>query len=212
LRTGNPEDAGETIMKMTRRTEKERELPRTLSDNVDGNFEKLVRAFQDRLYSFSLRLTGNRADAEEIVQEGLVRAYRALKSYAPPRIEALDLNPWLYRIVLNVFRTRFRKESPRPVSSSGAGAVSGRGDEAAAGLDPEEAAEAGEVRRRLAEAVAALPERYRAPLVLRYTENRGYTEIAEILNRPEGTVKANVHRAVQMLKEKFSSMNGREGK
>ncbi len=198
-------------MKIARRAEKQQDLPRTLGEDVDRNFERLVRIFQDRLYSFSLRLTGNRADAEEIVQEGLVRAYRALKSYAPRRIEALDLKPWLYRIVLNVFRTRFRREAPRLATSNGSEATFARGDEAAAGPDPEEAVERGEIRRRLTGAVASLPERYRVPLVLRYMENARYSEIADILKQPEGTVKSNVHRAVRMLKEKLSRTNGREG-
>jgi len=74
------EEAEETIMNEARRAGKGQELSRALSENVDENFERLVRVFQDRLYSFSLRLANNRADAEEIVQDGFVRAYRALKA------------------------------------------------------------------------------------------------------------------------------------
>lgn len=99
-------------MERTRRAEKDRELSRALGEDAAGNFERLIRGYQDRLYRFSLRLAGNRADAEEIVQEGFVRAYRALKTYPPGRVESLDLNPWLYRIVLNVFRNRVRKARP----------------------------------------------------------------------------------------------------
>ena len=91
LKTEEDEEAGETIMNKARRAGKDQELSRALSENVDGNFERLIRVFQDRLYSFSLRLTNNRADAEEIVQEGFVRAYRALKAYPPQRVELIDL-------------------------------------------------------------------------------------------------------------------------
>ena len=197
-------------MNKARRAGKEQELSRALSENVDGNFERLVRVFQDRLYSFSLRLAKNRADAEEIVQDGFVRAYRALKVYPPQRIESIDLNPWLYRIVLNVFRTRFRKAQSRLFSPGGVNPAFGRANEIAAGPTPQEMMEEAEGRKQLEKAVASLPERYRVPLVLRYIENIAYSGIRDILKQPEGTVKANVHRGVRLLKENFSKMNRRE--
>jgi RNA polymerase sigma-70 factor (ECF subfamily) len=197
-------------MEKAQRAEKNQELSLALSGNVDGNFEKLIRAFQDRLYSFSLRLTNNRADAEEIVQEGFVRAFRALKAYPPQRVEGIDLKPWLYRIVLNVFRTRVRKALPRNFSFDDSNPTSGKAEEAAAGPNPEEAAERGEIRKQLEQAVTSLPERYRVPLVLRYGENIAYSKIKDILKQPEGTVKSNVHRGVQLLRENVSKMNRRE--
>jgi RNA polymerase sigma-70 factor (ECF subfamily) len=197
-------------MEKAQRAEKNQELSRALSGNVDGNFEKLIRAFQDRLYSFSLRLTNNRADAEEIVQEGFVRAFRALKAYPPQRVEGIDLKPWLYRIVLNVFRTRVRKAQSRLFSFGDSNPTSGKAEEAAAGPNPEEAAERREIRKQLEQAVTSLPERYRVPLVLRYVENIAYSKIKDILKQPEGTVKSNVHRGVQLLRENVSKMNRRE--
>jgi RNA polymerase sigma-70 factor, ECF subfamily len=70
--------------------------------------------------------------------------------------------------------------------------------------------EEGEGRKQLEKAVGSLPERYRVPLVLRYIENIAYSRIKDILKQPEGTVKANVHRGVRLLKENFSKMNRRE--
>jgi RNA polymerase sigma-70 factor (ECF subfamily) len=188
-------------MEKAQRAEKDRDLSRALSGNVDGNFEQLIRVFQDRLYSFSLRLANNRADAEEIVQEGFVRAFRALKSYPPRRVEAIDLNAWLYRIVLNVFRTRVRKSRPRLFSSGESNPTADEAGAAAAGPNPEEAAERGEIRRHLGRAVASLPERYRVPLILRYVENLPASEIEKILKQPEGTVKSNIHRGIQRMRE-----------
>jgi RNA polymerase sigma factor (sigma-70 family) len=190
-------------MEKTPRVEKHLDLSRALSGDVDGNFEKLVRAFQDRLYSFSLRLTNNRADAEEIVQEGFVRAYRALKAYPPQRVETMDLKPWLYRIVLNVFRTRIRKPHPRLVPFGHGDPSLGKAEEAPAGRNPEAEAEQAETRKELEQAIATLPERYRVPLLLRYAENVAYSKMKDILRQPEGTLKANVHRGVQLLKKKF---------
>jgi RNA polymerase sigma-70 factor, ECF subfamily len=194
-------------MEKSPRVEKNLDLSRALSGDVDGNFEKLIRAFQDRLYAFSLRLTNNRADAEEVVQEGLVRAYRALKAYPPQRVEAMDLKPWLYRIVLNVFRTRVRKSHPRLVPFDPSNPTLDKAEETPAGPHPEAVAERAEIRKHLEQAIASLPERYRVPLVLRYVENIAYSEIKDILKQPEGTVKSNVHRGVQLLRGRFSKMN-----
>jgi RNA polymerase sigma-70 factor (ECF subfamily) len=194
-------------MKRARRAGKDRELSRALSENVDGNFERLIREYQDRLYRFSLRLTGNRADAEEIVQEGFVRAYRALKTYPPGRIESMDLSPWVYRIVLNVFRNRVRKASPPFVPLHDADPGSLRAEPAMAGPNPEEMAGRAEIRKRLELAIARIPERYRTPLILRWMENVGYSRMTVILRQPEGTIKANVHRGLQMLKRNFSALN-----
>ena len=193
-------------MEKAQRAEGDQDLSRAMSEDVDGKFERLVRVFQDRLYSFCLRLTNNRADAEEIVQEGFVRAFRALKSYSPQRIESIDLKPWLYRIVLNVFRTRIRKTRPRTVS------LENRSPNLSPAAEPqaEEAMAQAETRKQLQQTVASLPERFRAPLVLRYVENLAYSEIKDILKQPEGTVKSNVHRGVQLLRENFSRMNRRE--
>ena len=77
-------------------------LETDLARDLDGSFERLVLAYQDRLYAFALRFCGNREDAEEVAQDAFVRAYRALKTYPADRVRALALRAWLYRIALNV--------------------------------------------------------------------------------------------------------------
>src|SRR5450432_2399213 len=91
-------------------------LPAALANDLDGHFEALVLAFQDRLYGFALRFCANREDAEEIAQDAFVRAYRALQKYPPDRIRSLSLRAWLYQIALNVARNRFRRKRHRLVS------------------------------------------------------------------------------------------------
>ena len=68
-----------------------------LADDLDGTFEALVLAHQDRLYSIALRIMGDSRDAEEAAQDALVRAYRALATYEADRIRELRLRPWLAR-------------------------------------------------------------------------------------------------------------------
>ncbi|TMD30948.1 MAG: hypothetical protein E6I94_03845, partial [Chloroflexi bacterium] len=77
-----------------------------LADDLDGAFETLVRAHQDRLYSIALRFLGDPSDAEEVAQDALVRAYRALANFEGARIRELRLRGWLATIVIRRCRTR----------------------------------------------------------------------------------------------------------
>ena len=81
-----------------------------------ADFEAIVDDYQRRLYGFALRMTGNREDAEEIVQDAFVRAYRALGKMSPEQRADLRLQPWLYTITLNVTRNRLRGKRPTNVA------------------------------------------------------------------------------------------------
>ena len=83
-------------------------LAAALADDLDGSFEALVLAHQDRLYSIALRMLGDPGDAEEAAQDALVRAYRAMAGYDAARIRELRLRPWLATIVLNLCRIAAR--------------------------------------------------------------------------------------------------------
>lgn len=155
-------------------------------------FERLVLDHQDRVFALALALTGNRHDAEEVAQDTFLRAYRALESYEPERVRDLKQRAWLHRIAVNVVRNRVRGVRPRLVELNGS--------EPDARSGPEE-----DVVRRaevdaLAARVACLPQRYREAVVLRHVQELSYAEAAEVLGRPVGTVKANVHRGLKMLR------------
>ncbi len=175
------------------------ELVLRLARDLDGSFEALVHAHVDRCHAIALRLTGNPHDAEEITQDALVRAYRALAGYEPDRIRELRLRPWLATIVLNLSRNRART---RRVPSTPLAPLVEAGWEPAAdaSTDPSTLAQAAAQRERLAAHLAALPERYRVPVVLRHVDDLSYAELAEVLGRPEGTLKAQVHRGLAMLR------------
>ncbi|HSH77999.1 MAG TPA: sigma-70 family RNA polymerase sigma factor [Herpetosiphonaceae bacterium] len=177
----------------------EEEIAALLAVDLAGHFESVVVIFQDRLFSFALRLTGNRQDAEEIAQDAFVRAYRSLVGYEPERIRALRLRPWLYQITLNVVRNRVRGKRLQQVDLDERGPVSAIADAEETG--PEAATLRSELARELAALVAALPWRYRAPVILRHVEGLGYGEAAGVLGQPVGTVKANVHRGVRLLRD-----------
>lgn len=176
------------------------DLNEALAGDLNGAFERLVLTYQDRMYSFALRMTGRREDAEEVAQDAFVRAYRALADYAPERIRDITFTAWLYRITLNVVRNRLRRKRPRVVPLDGPdGMVVDPPDRNEEG--PEAVVERGEGASELAALVAEMPGRYRAAVVLRHVEGRGYEEVAAILGQPVGTVKANVHRGVRWLRE-----------
>jgi RNA polymerase sigma-70 factor, ECF subfamily len=186
----------------------EHTLPESLAADLDGCFEDLVSHFQDRLFAFAYRITGNREDAEEVAQDAFVRAYRALGSYPAARIRSLSLRAWLYQITLNVARNKVRRKRHRVVSI-GQADPSGRQPAFEVADDPEtrpdSVLEKRQRRRTLGGLVAALPERYRSTLVLRYVEGLRLEEVAQILKQPLGTVKSNAHRAVAALRESIAT-------
>lgn len=175
-----------------------------LASDLDGTFESLVRAQEDRLYTIALRLLGDPRDAEEVAQDAFVRAYRALATYDAPRIRDLRLRPWLAAIVVNLARNRAsRRRQPPSVSLDGAApdgvAVADRLASPAAD-DPGPTVERRERAAHWAALLAALPDRYRAPIVLRHVDGLSYAEMSTTLDRPEGTLKAQVHRGLAMLR------------
>jgi RNA polymerase sigma-70 factor (ECF subfamily) len=175
------------------------ELTESLARDLDGSFEALVRAHADRCYSIALRVLGNPHDAEEAAQDALVRAYRAIDGYHPDRIRALRLRPWLATIVVNLCRNRTRRHAPASVALDPLIEV-GLEPAAAASDEPPNVAARAADRERLAALLATLPDRYRVPVVLRHVDDLSYAELAEILGRPEGTLKAQVSRGLAMLR------------
>ena len=161
-------------------------------EGTDRVFERLVLDHQDRIYALGLALTGNRHDAEEVAQDTFLRAYRALVTYPPERVRELKQKAWLHRIAVNVVRNRVRGVRPQLVELNGS--------EPSAASGPEEDALRQAEIDELAARVACLPQRYREAVVLRHVQDLSYAEVAEALGQPIGTVKANVHRGIKLLR------------
>lgn len=168
-----------------------------LADDLDLAFPRLLAEHQAAVFSIALRCSGRRDVAEEVAQDTFVRAYRSLAGW--PRERVLELRPraWLLRIAVNAVHNRHRDEARRP----GAAAL----DEGRAVADPGRAPEAallrGERDRRLSSALARLSSEQRLAVVLRHLGGLSYAEIAKTLDRPVGTVKAQVHRGLRRLAE-----------
>ena len=161
-------------------------------ETAERVFERMVHEHQHRIFALGYALTGNRMDAEEVAQDTFLRAYRALITYAPDRVRDLKQRAWLHQIAVNVVRNRKRGLRPHLVELNGSEPDHGAG--------PEE-----DVMRRaemddLAARVACLPPRYREAVVLRHVQDLSYAEAADALGQPVGTVKANVHRGLKLLR------------
>jgi RNA polymerase sigma-70 factor, ECF subfamily len=190
-------------------------LTSALARDLDGSFEALVLAHQDRLFSIALRLVGDRRDAEEAAQDAFVRAYRALARYEPERILELRLRPWLATIVLNLCRSRLARRAARAAISRPAlsldatelGTLEPRADAAA---EPATTTVRRDAREGWAALLMTLPPTYRSAVVLRHVDGLSYPEVATALDRPEGTVKAQVHRGLAMLRTAFEAAELRE--
>ena len=176
------------------------ELPALLANDLDGHFGRLMAVYQHRLHVFALRQTGNAQDAEDIVQETFLRAHHALKNYPEARIRALQIQQWLYKITLNVYRNRARRVEPQfaQLDVSEDSPMLEIEDQSSG---PDEEAYRDEWRRELEKWVTTLPEPYRSVVNLHYFEDLSLREVAELLNQPVGTVKANVHHGLQLLRK-----------
>jgi RNA polymerase sigma-70 factor (ECF subfamily) len=177
-------------------------LATRLARDLDAAFPDLVTAHQDRLYTIALRLLGERRDAEEVAQDALVRAYRAIGGYPRERVVALRLRPWLASITVNLARNRRRRFEDRQPPNQlepmlDAGFDPATDDRRAS---PGAAADRRETQRELASALLLLSPGMRAAIVLRHVDGLSVAEVAEALGRPEGTIKAQVHRGLKELR------------
>jgi RNA polymerase sigma-70 factor (ECF subfamily) len=192
-------------------------LTARLADDLDGAFEALVRAHQDRVYTIALRMLGNPSDAEEVAQDAFLRAYRALTGYESARIQELRLRGWLATIVIRRCRSRaVRRHLPttplgEELTGAGGGAVSvSRAAQRPGSHSPLQQALQRESAVAWVARLAALPERYRAAIVLRHVDGLSYPEMSEALGRPEGTVKAQVHRGLALLRDALAAAEREE--
>ena len=164
-----------------------------LASDRDRAFPDLVRSMEDGVYSGALQFTRNPHDAQDVTQETFVRVYRALGTYEPDRIRALDLRPWVWTIALNLCRNRARSRSRRPESPP----VTDLRDD---GPGPEDEvtsnAALGVWRRRL----ATITGPQRTAVVLRHVVGLSYEEIAASTGRAESTCRSDVRRGLARLR------------
>jgi RNA polymerase sigma-70 factor (ECF subfamily) len=170
---------------------------------LEERFEREALPLLTEMYAGALRLTRNPSDAEDLLQETYLRAYRGFGTFR----EGTNLRAWLYRILTNAFINTYRKRQREPQTVSDEEVpewylyerLGGEGAEASAEAEVLEALPDEEVQ----EALAGLPEQFRLAVLLADVEGFSYKEIADILDVPIGTVMSRLHRGRRALEKRL---------
>jgi RNA polymerase sigma-70 factor (ECF subfamily) len=160
---------------------------------VAPSWDEIVRLHADRVYRLAYRLSGNRADAEDLTQETFVRVFRSLADYTPGTFEG-----WLHRITTNLFLDMVRRRQKIRFD-----ALADDASERLASDEPgpERAYEQNNLDPEIQRALDTLPADFRAAVVLCDLEGLTYEEIALTLGIKVGTVRSRIHRGRVLLRE-----------
>jgi RNA polymerase sigma-70 factor (ECF subfamily) len=171
-----------------------------------ATFVDEAMAFMPSLYSAALRMTRNPADAEDLVQETYLKAYRGFGGFQA----GTNLKAWLYRILTNTFINQYRAKKRRPDESELDEAEDmflyrrlGGLEAARAGRSAEDELMDFFTDTEVKDALESLPEQFRMAVLLADVEGFSYKEIAEILDIPIGTVMSRLHRGRKALQKKL---------
>lgn len=160
-------------------------------------FAVLVDRYRRRIFSLVLRMVGNWDDAQDLAQEAFVRAYQGLHTFDGRQ----RFSPWLYRIAVNHCISALRRK--RPLTAPLEVEEDGELREVPlpdSSFDPARCWLQAEERRELHQAILALPEKYRAAILLYHVEELSYEEMAQVLDLPINTVRTHLHRARALLR------------
>lgn len=166
-------------------------------------FEDMVAGTRKRAYSMALQLTRNSAEAEDLVQDTFVKAWRGFDSYIPGR----PFLNWLLRIMQRAYLDTRRRENPvRKAESLNSMVSPSDGDlqeipVADTSSGPDDLAIAAEFAVELRSALKELPEVYRVAIELCDLEDMSYSEIADLQNTTVGTVRSRIHRGRKLLRD-----------
>ena len=170
----------------------------------NATFEELLGAVVDKAYGAALHWTRNSHDAEDLVQETCLQAYRAFHTFQP----GTKFKAWFFKIMTNLFYYRHRKAKRQPqtvdlddapdlylyIQTANLGLHGGNQDPADCIMDKIES-------EHVRQAIAELPDEFRIVCALYFIEDFSYDEIASIVAKPIGTVRSRLHRGRKMLQK-----------
>jgi RNA polymerase sigma-70 factor (ECF subfamily) len=212
--------AGREVSQAERRTEDEFEPARGKAANrgatrprsalspaeaaeLESRFERDAMPLLDGMYAAAFRLTRNAADAEDLLQETFLRAYRGFHQFK----EGTNLKAWLYRILTNTFINSYRKKQREPQTVSDDEIEDWYLYSRLAEDSAEPSAETSVIEalpdEDVQEALSSLPEQFRIAVLLADVEGFSYKEIAEITGVPIGTVMSRLHRGRKALEKRL---------
>lgn len=188
------------------------ELMERFQKGDEDAFTLLVRRHEKPLINFIAQFIGDRDSAEDLAQDTFIRIFQAAPRYKPGRAQ---FNTWMYHIASNLCKNELRNRARRgrhwvdntvkdEEEDAGAGIESRIANAPAdASYEPDVVLQRKELRDALRKAIAALPEQYREPLVLRDIQGLSYEEISKVLGIRAGTTKSRINRARLILKDKL---------
>jgi RNA polymerase sigma-70 factor, ECF subfamily len=179
-----------------------------------ATFAEQAMEFMPSLYTAALRMTRNPADAEDLVQETYLKAYRGFGGFR----EGTNLKAWLYKILTNTFINTYRAKKRRPSESDIEDVEElylyhrlGGLEAVAAGRSAEDQVLEHVTEAEVKEALESLPEQFRIAVLLGDVEGFSYKEIAEILDIPIGTVMSRLHRGRKALQKRLYDFGHERG-
>ena len=175
-----------------------------MQTSVAASFESLFVPLTNSAFGVAIRFTGNRSDAEDLVQEATLLAFRAFDSFEP----GTNFKAWFFRILTNCYYSKRRREKSRPVTTDLDDtpdlylyARSAETGFPTAGPDPAAQLFDKLGTERVVAAIERLPEEYRVVSTLYFMEDFSYQEISRVLECPVGTVRSRLHRGRKMLQK-----------
>ena len=165
-------------------------------------FEELMQSHESRIYAIALRMMGNREDAQDCLQEAMLRVYRAIGSFKGQS----TFSTWVYRITMNTCLDELRRRKARKVTSLDS-LVDNGWSPTDTGDTPEEHGLRVEKQNALNQAIQSLPDDMRAAIILRDVKGYSYDEIASILDANVGTIKSRISRGREKLREILSKQS-----
>ena len=163
-------------------------------------FNDLMASQEKRMYAVALRMFGSREDAEDCLQDAMIRIYRSISGF---KFQS-SFSTWVYRVTMNTCLDELRKRKNRPNTSLD-GLLESGWSPMDGGESPERHAMRREMRQKLQAFIGELPEDMRAAVVLRDVQGYSYDEIARMLDANVGTIKSRISRGREKLREKIAS-------
>ena len=173
--------------------------------NDEAAFNEVVARYKTKIYNYIYRMTGSSDDAEDLTQEVFIRMYTSIDSFRSQS----SLNTWLFRIAGNLCIDRFRRSKNRTAAYSLDDPIGDSEGETTHEVpdhtyEPQRLLENEEMAEQIQRALAQLPEKLRATLLLHDIEGLPYEEIAQVVGCPLGTVKSRLFNARMQLRQRLA--------
>jgi len=178
--------------------------------SIHEDFEREAVPHMDILYNYALRMTSNADDANDLVQETYLKAFRFWDKYE----KGTNIRAWLFRIMKNSYINRYRKETKEPDTVDYDDIQNFYKSIRYATADPNDLEEkifGGLLEDNVARAIESLPEDFRTVVILCDIEGLSYEEIAEFVDCPIGTIRSRLHRGRKMLRAKLFTYAKKRG-